>query len=161
MSQRTVFTPLTTEALEYDTIGNYPKENALYYVCGYLMKKCLVQHLCPTCKLYAHEMNEIREETLHTYFIARNTTFEKPFGSLTTPSIHFYEFIKALDQEFCENFEKVALKPRVGFSLKQCLKDVEFTLPCPDFPLDFLVTFFVRVRIFHLVQFVNIEFKSS
>lgn len=67
--------------------------NALVYVTGYLLKKCLMQHSCKQC-LEFNELNTLEKQaTLFSKAKAYINSEKLPFGGLTVPSRNIVEYI--------------------------------------------------------------------
>lgn len=62
---------------------------------------------------------------------------------------------------FCNIFPELSIRTSIGKHIKAELQTIQFTSPCPHFPLDYLINFFVRVRIYFTLKFGNKNFKTQ
>lgn len=76
------------------------------------------------------------------------------------PSIIFIDYIKQLHIKFSENFNTFKAKPNVMQNFVSILSTVEFSHSCPDFPQNYLIKLFVRVRIYYILKFINKKFRN-
>lgn len=131
-----------------------PEQNAFKYVCGYLIKRCLAIHSCEACTDYINETTQILDNTtLYCSFRDYGSENGELFGALNIPSNQFCLYIHKLDEIFIKNFESNCYKKNIGAYLLSLVKDINFQSPCPDFPTNFLVKLFFRMRIyFALIQ---------
>ena len=79
--------------------------NALTYVAGYLLKKCMQNHQCYICFafLVCDQLNDPAQ--LFSHFKAYNNN-NSPFGSLIVPADEFVEYINNIELLFVETFSK-------------------------------------------------------
>lgn len=116
-------------------------------VCGYLLKKSLTQHDCSICSSYSKEMEALND----------NDTF----GNLVTLSDTFMDFVHNLELKFCEFFPVFAVRDDVGRRMEEEMGSVRFDHPCGKFPRGYVVSLFVRVRIFYTLKFANRDMKCQ
>lgn len=131
-----------------------PEENAFKYVCGFLIKKCTEMHSCETCTAYIKEKEGIIDNiTLYCSFRVYSNE-ENVFGNLNIPSDNFCEYIHKLEEIFKKgkNFEINCYKKNFGAYLYQLAQEIFFEPPCPDFPLEFLIKLFLRMRIYYTLS---------
>lgn len=83
------------------------------------------------------------------------------FGSLKTAPDEFVMFMIQLETHFSENFQTLLIMPNVGANLKYYFSKIPFAHPCPDFPIDYLVSLFTRMKIYFTLKFANREFKTQ
>lgn len=150
--EKTIFTPLV-DTTDYVNL-HIPEKNSLTYICGYLIKKCLQRHTCDTCTNYANQVQTLSETTLYSHFRAYENKNKDVFGNLMMPPEWFISYIESLEEKFCDLFPIYAVQPKTGLSIKS---ELHTTLnhPCPQFPIDYLLSLFVRVRIFYSLKFLN------
>lgn len=135
--------------------------NALVYVTGYLLKKSLLQHSCDVC-LEFNERNTLEKQaTLFAKAKAYSNTEELPFGGLTVPSLNIVEYIIQLENIFIDNFNKFACYNSVGTRLKDLFKNVTFTHPCKNFPINYFLSLYSRLRIYYTIKFANRNIKNK
>lgn len=82
------------------------------------------------------------------------------FGSLKTPHASFYGFIYHLEKIFFTNIQKHLLH-NPGSNIILLFNEIEYTHPCPDFPISFLIKLYARLRIYYMLKNNNAEFKNS
>ncbi|CAI6353718.1 unnamed protein product [Macrosiphum euphorbiae] len=132
-----------------------PEQNALTYICGYLMRKCLEKHICQVCTDYAYYQKELNQSFLLSFYKAYPTGDHSTFGNLMMPHDDFYNFVSELENIFIDNFPSVSYKDGVGAELKQQMNNVPFNHPCESFNKVFLINLFTRFRIFSAIKFLN------
>ncbi|KAL1488675.1 hypothetical protein ABEB36_014475 [Hypothenemus hampei] len=131
---------------KYSTL-DIPESNALGWVAGYLIKKCLCKHSCALCQEYSQKNTNLSNETLlYT------------FGNLRMPPISFYIYIYELDSIFCTSFPFLSLQNNLGIKVKTELEKVPFTHPCNSFPHNYLLCLYTRMRIFYTLKYANRNF---
>lgn len=133
--------------------------NAHVYICGYYLKKCLYIHACSICFEYAKSNTNLTDEVLFTHFKAYST--DSTFGSLCVAPESFIEAINALNNKFDEHFNEFAILPNCGLKIKNKLESVEIQHPCKDFPKDYLLNLFIRLRIYAKLKFINRDIKNN
>lgn len=138
---------------------NFPQENALSYFSGYLFKKCLDIHECYKCS--SSVQTQILPNNLLCLYKAYNDTNSK-FGSLIAPPINFVDYIENLEKIFQNIFKSNSTKQGVGVLIFDNLKAMShsFILSCKNFPIEFLLKLFVRIRIYFTLKFQNNNFKN-
>ena len=154
--------PFDFDVADYNLVpieSNVTGINAITYVAGYLLKKCLLKHQCSVCKdhLTTDELND--ESQLFCWFKAYPSS-NKPFGGLLCPSSFFVSYICKLEDKFVAEFSKRFHKPGIGNSLLQHLEKFTFT-ECKEFPSVYLLKIFIRMRIHYMLKFGNRELKSE
>ena len=141
---------------------NMMSTNAITYVAGYLLKKCIDQHPCDICKqeLVQTELNSA--DQLFCQFKAYNSNeCTGPFGSLIVPVPAFVEYISNCENIFVEAFgSPITTSTGIGKSVVKTLKKFKHG-SCAGFPVSFLCKLFVRMRIYYSVKFANQEIKKS
>lgn len=70
------------------------------------------------------------------------------------------EYVGALENIFTTKFGELACEENVGRKLKNYFANVTFNHPCKDFPLDYFVSLYTRVRIYFSLKFANQDIKS-
>ena len=141
-------------SLEENLIGM----NAITYVAGYLLKKCLEKHDCHSCikELINNELDSSNK--LFCYFKSYEST-KKPFGGLIVPSDTFVKYVTTIEGKFIEEFPTVL--NMVGIGKYFSAKLPKFSVPqCPDFPCEYMLKLFVRMRLYYTLKFGNRELSS-
>jgi hypothetical protein len=82
------------------------------------------------------------------------------FGNLHVASNNFCSYIYELEKIFVTNFEKNCFKNNIGGYLFQLAQTVSFEPPCQNFPVDFLIKLFLRMRIYFTLSEHNKSCKN-
>jgi hypothetical protein len=135
-------------------------ENAITYVTGYLLKKSLQQHQCQICSKELVNNDQLDSSSkLFTYFKAYDNN-KGLFGGLKVPTADFVEYIQKIEDLFMQNFPRLMTKNGIGKHLVDLLP--RFFAPCCDqFPSEYLVRLFVRMRIHYAVKFGNRDIRNT
>jgi len=140
---------------------NKPEQNALIYICGYLIGQCLKVHQCTTCLNFALATTSLSSETFYSHFKSYEENPSLLFVNLTKPSSTFYQYIFQIDQVFNRHFISLAPQPNVGKTLKDLIvNSIFFYHPCHNFPKDFLINLFLRFRIYNSLNRTNKESQA-
>lgn len=125
----------------------FPERNALAYVCGYFIKKCLERHNCEICLNYIKNQNQLDQSLFFIYFKTYANCEEKSnFGKLKVPTDQFLHYINNLDNIFIKNFPLSAVEDNVGKKLKSLLDNVPLNHPCPNFDVEYLKKLHIRLK---------------
>ena len=116
------------------------------------------QHACPTCAKALINNNLDTPDKLFCYFKAYDES--KPFGGLTIPDVRLVNYCKAIEEIFVEALPQIISKPGIGKHLVSIL--AIFSLQeCPQFPRQYMLKLFVRMRLFYVLKFGNRELAQS
>ena len=154
------YSSLKVGTTDYRELDLTPR-NALTYVCGYLLKKCLDKHTCEICLSFCKSQNHLDESFLFIHLKAYQTEQPTNFGNLNVSPESSFNYINELDNIFITNFPTLAIENNVGMKLKNLINNVPFTHPCSNFKLDFLNNLYLRLRIFHAVKKINKDLLSA
>lgn len=133
--------------------------NALVYVTGYLMKKCQLQHTCDVCNEFNNSNNLEEEATRFSKLKAYNTN-NTPFGGLLIPQRDVVDYVTELETIFVTNFNELAGQDGVGMKLKQMFQIKPlFFHPCQNFPFNYFLSLYTRMRIYHTIKYANRDIK--
>lgn len=154
VSQVPASNPLVIETTDYAKM-DITEKNAFTYICGYLIKKCLSRHQCELCLKFAKEHNEPVLEQLYTIFRAYKNSRNDAYGNLICSDNSFIEYIDALENTFINFFPIVSVGNNVGKTIRNHCLTENFAPPCSNFPLQYLICLFVRVRIYYCIKFLN------
>jgi len=139
---------------------NLPEQNALTYICGFLIGQCLKYHQCTICLSYAQATTSLSSETFYSHFKTYEENPSLLFGNLRMPNSTFYQYIFQINQVFDRHFISLAPQPNVGKTLKDLIiNTIFFYHPCNYFPKDFLINLFLRLRIYNSLNRTNKEFQ--
>lgn len=148
-------------------ISNYknlslPNENALTYICGYLIGECLKVHKCKICLNFASAATYLSPDNFCAHFKAHEQDPSSVYVINIVSDSTFYQYIYQLFLVFKRNFMNLASHPNVGMNLRDSMMDsVFFYHPCKDFPKTFLINLFIRYRIFHTLNKTNKKCRVS
>lgn len=137
------------------------EQNAFQYICGYLMRKCIDKHSCDVCLVYAKQYIDLDSTSYYCFFRAYNSTEDNLYGSLLMPNDEFIEYVKKLEYCFFDNIKKLMVQQKIIQKLISICNSIEFSHPCPQFPLQYLIKLYCRVRLFYTLKFINRNFKSQ
>lgn len=155
------YTPLKVFTNDYQNLKS-PEGNALIYVTGYLLKKCLGQHSCDVCLKFAENSSETlaNEETI--FLKQKSYLSDKTHcGGLTVPSKDMVDHVVLLENIFLKHFNSIANKKGIGNFLKEKYSEIKFCHPCPNFPLNYYISLYSRLRIYFTLKFLNQEIKTK
>ena len=133
--------------------------NAIAYVSGYLLNKCFKIHSCAKCNETLTSANLEDNRKLLCLFKSYS---QEGFGGLNVPSSCYLEYIMHLEDHFVKHFTVTTKLQKVGESILKILKSTPVPFQsCPEFPLEFLLKLFPRMRIYYSINFANREFSSN
>ena len=135
--------------------------NALQYVCGYLIRKCLLKHSCDRCLEFANKYSKIDKTSVYCHHRAYNCTGENPFGSLFMPDNYFVSYIACLENLFFKNIKKLLIQKNIIAKFVFLFQKVQLEAPCPEFNKDDLMKLYARLRLFYTLKYINRSFKSQ
>lgn len=141
------------------------EQNALMYVCGYLLRKLFTWHNCDMCKAALLDTrNECDDERkVFLSFKAYKCNDARVFHSLYVPSVLFYSFICKCSSVMFRMFD---LKKACNLSdirvnvMDTIMKTVPLPSDCSDLDIAKLLTSFVNLMIFYSVKFFNRDVKQ-
>lgn len=145
---------------EYRNIS-LPEHNAFRYVYGYKMRKCITKHSCDICLQYAREYTDLNNNSYYCFFRACESTENNAFGSLFMPSDGFITYLQVLEKKFFGNIKTLILQKGVVANLIEIFVHEPFEHPCSNFPKEYLIKLFARIRLFFLLKQINSTFKSQ
>lgn len=146
---------------DYDyRVENMPTQNAFFYVCGYLLKKCLGIHSCSTCVDFSQKTKSLDDKTIFAKFKAYDQC-KGNFGGLRSPGETFLYFIYHLEKIFTPNFDQVCTKSGISHFYFEKMKHIVFPHPCCDFPTTYVIKLFIRLKIFYTIKFANQDIACS
>lgn len=153
--------PLRVFTSDYTNLKS-PEGNAMIYVAGYLLKKCLLQHTCEVCvNLSYNTENTLSNDEIIFCKLKAYQDSETPFGGLTMPSKSIVEYIMALEGIFVNKFNSLASRESIGSLLKSEFSKIVYIHPCSKFPLDYFLSLYTRVRIYFTLKFINSDVKTK
>lgn len=104
---------------DYHTM-DLTEQNAFQYICGYLMRKCIDQHSCDVCLVYAKQYIDLDSTSYYCFFRAYNSTEDNLYGSLLMPNDEFIEYVKKLEYCFFDNIKKLMVQQKIIQKLISC-----------------------------------------
>ncbi|KAI5631241.1 THAP domain-containing protein [Phthorimaea operculella] len=133
----------TISTTDYNAL-DLPDENALIYICAYLLKKCFAQHKdCSLMEAYLRPP----DDPLNTQNVVLREDFVR--------------FIEAMEEKFAFYFIDKYQNNKVLRSLLQEVQGLSFAMPCGCFPMEYLKKLYLRLRIFYTLKYNNTAFKLS
>lgn len=155
--------PFQIEEVDYQlpmVEQNLMKSNAITYVTGYLLKKCLLKHNCQTCSKVLSNKNELDSSSkLFCYFKAYDNK-KGQYGGLTVPTASLVQYVTSIEDHFIKEFPSKMSQTGIGKSLVDALPKLQVS-ECKEFPSDYLCQLFVRMRIFYVLKFGNRELSAK
>lgn len=136
------------------------EKNFTRYVCGYLITKCLSVHSCEVCVGYSKDHQNLDATSYFCYFKAYDNANNDYFGNLAMPNDEFVAFVCHLETLFAENFESFVVKDSVIEHFINSFKQVDYQHPCREFPYDYMLHLYSRLRLFYTLKYVNRNFKT-
>lgn len=88
-----------------------------------------------------------------------NLFYSLSFGHLIIPSANFVSFVTKMDCLFKDNFEELSISTNVGANMLDIFKNI-YEPPCIEFPKEYVMKLFCRLKIFHTLKYANSELKS-
>ena len=86
---------------------------------------------------------------------------EKCFGGLLALAAPYLQYIKNLEDLFVKDFTMFTKHNAIGETILSKLQDVPVPFThCTEFPLQYLLKLFLRMRIYYTIKFANREFSA-
>nr|CAH7737930.1 unnamed protein product [Callosobruchus chinensis] len=150
--------PLQVFTCDYRNIS-YTDSNGLVCITDYLLTKSLSQHTCALCLSYIEHCTSQNEATV---FLSSGfyNAFQQFEGLVATP-LSILEFMMHLENIFVENFDKIGGQKCIGKKLKDLFRNVPFTHPCKDFPYEYFLSLYIRLRIYLTIKVANSAIKDQ
>lgn len=136
------------------------EQNVLRYVCGYLIKKCLNIHACDICNSYAKAHGELDDTSIFCHLRAYENRDLDIFGNLQMPHDNFVYFISSLEVLFDKYFEKYITSHFIEEMYNIC-KHNNFKHPCTNFPIEYVIKLYLRMKLYYTLKRINMNFKTS
>ena len=144
----------TVDYRENEVSENLLKDNPIAYVAGYLLQKCFKLHECSTCKEAV--VTEKLEDNRNLLCFFKAYKSEKSFGGLLAPATSYLQYVIQLEDLFVKDFSMYTKGVGVGKSILMKLQDVPVSFQhCPEFPFQYLLKLFLRLRIYYSIKFAN------
>ncbi len=133
------------------------EDNALHYVCGYLLKKVKAWHDCEVCNniLLSGDGYPKRNEL---FTVLKKFTND---SKLVNVSQACHYFVAEMEKKLMPKFESIQHERDVGAKLVACLMSIKIPGSCQTFPKHRFLWFFVQLRIYYLLKFINASFKTT
>jgi len=136
------------------------QKNFIRYVCGYLLNKALKVHYCDICNKYSKDHDELDDTSFYCFLKAYKNKNEDTFGNLKMPNDKFVDLICKIEDIFQENFETFATKSNICHLLLDISNHLRFSHPCINFPKEFVIRLYLRVRIYYTLKTINGNFRN-
>ena len=139
-----------SSTIEENMISN----NATTYVCGYLLKRCLEKHSCQTCSSALIKMNLIVPTNCYVTSRPMKQADNHLEDLLCLMDDGLIQYILKAEQIFIEAFPTLISKPGIAKQLVSMIPQFPVK-ECKQFPSQFLVELFVRMRLHYILKFGN------
>lgn len=136
-----------------------PEKNVFMYICEYCYKQCIKMHSCEIFENYVKYHYEENKNEVNQF--SSNSFDSEEKKTTVLPPDSFTEFLMLLESKFKEFFMPDTQIISVGHQLLDDMHNYTFEMPCPCFPLDYLKTLFVRLRIFYTVRRNNRIYRKK
>ena len=136
---------------------NLVSMNAITYVAGYLLRKCLDKHECLTCSQKLTVTNLTNSSQLLCHFKAYKN--KSDFGGLIVPQDEFVEYITEIESRIVDEFSSCSQRSKIAEHLIGKLPMFSVS-ECPYFPSMYLIEFFVKMRLHYILKFNNQELRA-
>ena len=144
-----------SDSRELDVADNPVGANAITYIAGYLVTKCLRKHECNTCASVLINPNLDSSDKLFCYFKGYESP-TKTYGGLTIPNDEFIEYVAKIKEQMVNGVSKVMGNIRADKDLTRQIPLI-VVQQCSEFPSKYLLKLFVRMRIYYILKFGNRE----
>lgn len=146
---------------EYNQL-DITEKNALFYVCGYLLKKCGERHNeCQILKSYMKPNQAAHNFSSESHYIRyREYSKDTDRSLLVVPPDDFVQYVEKMDEIFRCCFKREHINCKIAVLIYKELDKIGFIVPCPCFPIVYLKTLFIRMRIYYTIKFNNKEFRT-
>ncbi|KAI4470153.1 sodium-coupled monocarboxylate transporter [Holotrichia oblita] len=137
--------------------NDLPTKNMEHYIAGYLIKKCLLKHVCNECESFSKATTNLSSSVLFCHFKGDTDKYGESsgaFGKLKMPDISFLDYVSDMEKALMKNVQSV-IKGKVSQGLYKELKTIEFIHPCREFPKEYMLRLFIRMRIYYIVKYMN------
>ena len=129
--------------------------NALTYVSGYLLMKCLTKHDCTSCNSIL--TSEYIDDSSQLF-----TMFKEFDGcKLTIPKDSFVKHILQMEDVFVNIFNNNIEKANISQYLCSSMPKLVSMVKCQYFPHRYLIELFIRMRLHYALKFGNQELVSK
>jgi hypothetical protein len=82
-------------------------------------------------------------------------------SKLVNVSQTFHYYVAQCEKRLIERFDEIRYEQCIGEKLVASLLPIDVPTRCINFPKKKFLTFFVRLRIFYLLKFLNSSFKDK
>lgn len=136
------------------------QKNFIRYVSGYLLNKALRIHTCDTCIKYSQDHNNLDDSSFYCFLKKYENDNKDLFGSLKMPNDEFVQLIFNIEKIFQANFEELVTRKNICNTLFNLINILPFTHPCTQFPKEFALKLYLRVRIYYTLKTINGNFRK-
>lgn len=149
---------------EYNQI-EIPDKNTVVYLSSYLLKRCAEKH--KGCKILNSYIAPAPEQRIHNfgadirYQKYREYCKETCSSLLVVPYDDFIIYVEMMEEEFRCCIKKKRVEKDIAASMYKEISQLNFSPPCPCFPIIYLKKLFIRMRIFHTVQYNNKKWRTT
>lgn len=133
--------------------------NAITYVAGYVAAKAIKKHQCITCQESLINPNHDSIFKLFCYFKGYESK-TKTFRGLTVPNDEFISYVTQIENTIVRVFPDVMCSKGIAKHLTR--ERPLFLVPqCPEFPSEYILKLYVRLRIHYILKFGNRHLSSG
>lgn len=136
---------------------NLVSMNALTYVAGYLLRKCLDKHKCLTCAQKLTVASLTNSSQLYCYFKAYEN--KSDFGGLTVPHDEFIQYVTKIESKVVDELNSCIQRPKLAEHIIAKLPMLCVS-ECSYFPSMYLIELFVKMRLHYILKFNNQELSA-
>jgi hypothetical protein len=135
--------------------------NGLYYVCGFLLRKLLKFHSCDVCNALWINNTISLNNGIYTNCRLYCSSELKQGKGLVTVSESFFSYVTECESVFATLFDNRGHEPGIlHLIVKEQLK-IPAPVACKQFPKVNFLKYFVRMRIYYKLKFLNRTVSSS
>jgi hypothetical protein len=138
------------------------EQNAMFYIAGYLLRKIFSTHQCNICKIHltSSSLDVVLDNQKYTTFKAYKNSDNNKYGSLYVASDSFFYYIEKCEKVVKEKFAICAHSTDISQTIINNFRPIKLDGVCNEFPMEYLLKFFCRLRINYLIKFSNRSLKN-
>ena len=125
------------------------------------MSKNLKKHSCDICETFAKDIDNFNNNRYYTLFKALKSTEENIYGSLCVPNQLFVTYVENLDNIFFKHLRTLILNESILYKMITFLETASCPHPCTNFPKQYFLSLYARVRLYFTLKFANKRFKTQ
>lgn len=134
-------------------------KNALTYVSGYLLKKCLSKHSCNIC--YCNFVTKNINDSSQLFCLFKTFEGMEQSGGLTIPQDIFVNYISSMENIFVKELNSCIERAKIANYICSQMPKLSKSGQCQNFPGTYLIQLFVKMRLHYALKFGNQELSPS